>query len=101
MLFLNPKKYQRDFPDEKSREIMLSTIDFFERKGLAGVKEDDHACRWYDDFLQFIEDEKVFAALLTPSGYGDPDARFDLSRICEFSEITAFLFAGLSVLLPG
>jgi acyl-CoA dehydrogenase len=90
MLFLNPQKYNPDFPDEQSRAIMLHTIDFFERKGLKGIKEDDHACRWYDDFLQFIEDEQIFARLLTPTGYGDPGVRFDLSRICEFSELTAF-----------
>ncbi|MFZ5643595.1 MAG: acyl-CoA dehydrogenase [Bacillota bacterium] len=90
MLFLNPKNYSQQFSDEKTRQIMMDTINFFERKGLKGIKEDDHACRWYDDFLQFIEDEQIFAALLTPSGYGDPDARFDLSRVCEFSELTAF-----------
>ncbi|MFZ5596640.1 MAG: acyl-CoA dehydrogenase [Bacillota bacterium] len=90
MFFLNPQNYKREFPDEKSRQIMLDTIQFFERKGLSGIKEDDHACRWYDDFLQFIEDEHIFSILLTPAGYGEPDARFDLSRICEFSELTAF-----------
>jgi len=90
VLFLNPGKYQREFPDKKSRDLMLNTIDFFERKGLKGIKEDDHACRWYEDFLQFIEDDQIFATLLTPEGYGDPDARFDLSRICEFTEISAF-----------
>lgn len=90
MLFLNPQKYTSVFPDQKTRDIMAGTIDFFERKGLKSIKEDDHACRWYDDFLQFIDDEQVFATLLTPAGYGDPGARFDLSRICEFSEITAF-----------
>ena len=90
MLFLNPQKYSRQFSDENTRQIMLDTIDFFERKGLKALKEDDHACRWYEDFLQFIEDERIFARLLTPTGYGDADVRFDLSRICEFSEITAF-----------
>jgi hypothetical protein len=30
MLLLNPKKYQdRNYPDERSREIMLKTIAFF------------------------------------------------------------------------
>lgn len=90
MLFLNPQKYNSGFPDRKTHDIMNCTIDFFERKGLKSIKEDDHACRWYDDFLQFIDDEQVFATLLTPAGYGDPGARFDLSRICGFSEITAF-----------
>lgn len=90
MLFLNPRKYDQTFPDEKSREIMLKTIDFFEKKGLASIKEDDQACRWYEDFLDFIKREQIFATLLTPAGYGAPDARFDLSRVCEFTEITAF-----------
>lgn len=90
MLFLNPKKYQREFPDQKTRDIMLKTIGFFEKKGLKSIKEDDQECKWYEDFLQFIKDENIFAALLTPSGYGDPDARFDLSRVCEFTEVSAF-----------
>ncbi len=90
MLFLNPKKYRCPLPDPESREIMQKTIDFFEKKGLKSIKEDDKACAWYEDFLMFIEEEKIFSSLLTPAGYGKPDARFDLSRICEFTEITAF-----------
>jgi acyl-CoA dehydrogenase len=27
---------------------------------------------------------------LTPAGYGAPDSRFDLTRVCEYNEITAF-----------
>ena len=35
MLLLNPKKYQdRNYPDERSKEIMVKTISFFEKKGL-------------------------------------------------------------------
>ncbi|GBF32810.1 acyl-CoA dehydrogenase [Desulfocucumis palustris] len=90
MLFLNPKKYQRNFPDQKTRDIMLKTIDFFEKKGLKSLKEDDQECKWYEDFLRFIKEENIFAALLTPAGYGDPEARFDLSRVCEFTEVSAF-----------
>jgi acyl-CoA dehydrogenase len=69
---------------------MLKTIDFFEKKGLKKIKEDDQASVWYDDFLEFIKKEKIFAALLTPSGYGDPDARWDMWRIEEFNEILGF-----------
>lgn len=32
-LLLNPKKYRdRGYPDERSKEIMLKTIDWFEEK---------------------------------------------------------------------
>ena len=32
-LLLNPKQHTRHYPDARSREIMLKTIEFFERKG--------------------------------------------------------------------
>ena len=92
MILLNPKKHTRAYPDERSREIMLKTIDFFERKGLAKIKQDDHQRVWYRDFLDFQRDEKLFATLLTPADYadGDPDKRWDTYRICEFNEILGF-----------
>ncbi len=90
MLLLNPKKHDREYPDDKSREIMLKTIEFFEKKGKKKVKEDDHEKVWYADFLEFIKDEKIFATLLTPSDYGDADSRWDTYRICEFNEILGF-----------
>ena len=89
MLF-NPKKYASDYPCEKSKEIMRKTIDFFERKGKQRIKFDDQWCVWYDDFIQFLKDNKIFATLLTPSKYGDADCRWDTWRNCEFNEILAF-----------
>ena len=90
MLLLNPKKHDREYPDERSREIMLKTIEFFEKKGKERIKEDDHKKVWYADFLEFIKNEKIFATLLTPSDYGDADTRWDTYRICEFNEILGF-----------
>jgi len=90
MLLLDPKNHSREYPDEKSREIMLKTIEFFEKKGKKKIKEDDHAKTWYADFLEFIKDEKIFATLLTPSEYGEKDDRWDTWRNCEFNEILGF-----------
>jgi len=89
MLF-NPKKYQRDHADDRSREIVLKTIEFFESKGLRKIKQDDQAAVWYEDFLAFIGEEQVFATLLTPSGYGADDSRWDMWRISEYNEVLAF-----------
>lgn len=89
-LLLNPQKYVSPQADLQSRKVMEKTIQFFEEKGLASIKEDDHVSRWYTDFLKFIKKEQIFATLLTPAGYGAPDSRFDLCRVCEFNEITAF-----------
>ncbi len=38
MMLLNPKVHNRFYPDERSREIMRGTIEFFEAK----VKQEDH-----------------------------------------------------------
>ena len=90
MILLNPKKHDREYPDERSKEIMLKTIEFFEKKGRQKIKEDDHERVWYEDFLEFIKEEEIFATLLTPPEYGDEDSRWDTWRICEFNEILAF-----------
>ena len=90
MILLNPRQHQRAYPDERSREVMLRTIAFFERKGKRRLKEDDHARVWYADFLEFVKQEGIFATMCTPAGYGGPEARWDTWRICEFAEILAF-----------
>lgn len=90
MLLLNPNKYTREYPDEKSRDIMLKTIEFFENKGKIKLKNDDHERVWYQDFLDFVKKEKIFAKLLTPKEYGDADSRWDTWRIMGLNEILAF-----------
>lgn len=90
MILLNPKAHRRSYPDERSREVMLKTIEFFERKGKARIKEDYHAKVWYSDFLDFVKEERIFATMCTPRGYGASDSRWDTWRICEFAEILGF-----------
>lgn len=91
MILLNPHQHNRNYPDERSREIMLKTIEFFEKRGKAKLKEDDHARAWYGDFLDFTKSEKIFASLLTPADYGlYENYRWDTWRNCEFNELLAF-----------
>jgi acyl-CoA dehydrogenase len=91
MILLNPRTSTRIYPDPRSQEIMLCTIDFFERKGLHKIKEDDRNRTFYTDFIEFQKQEKLFATLLTPSAYAtNPDCRWDTWRNCEFNEILAF-----------
>ena len=90
-ILLNPKEHKRYYPDVRSKEIMLKTIEFFENKGLAKIKDDDHERVWYSDFIEFQKENMLFAHLLTPSQYGkDENYRWDTWRICEFNEILAF-----------
>ncbi|MDB4442491.1 acyl-CoA dehydrogenase [bacterium] len=89
MLF-NPKKAQFEHLDERSREIMKKTIDFFETKGKKQLKEDHHERIWYDDFIQFLKKEGIFSTLLTPTQYGGEGCRWDTFRNMDFNEILSF-----------
>jgi acyl-CoA dehydrogenase len=90
MFLFHPHRRDRSYPDARSEEVMAKTIDFFETKGLARVKEDDHAAVWYRDFVDFVGEEDIFATMCTPSGYGAGDSRWDTWRVCEFAEILGF-----------
>ncbi|GAA4532112.1 acyl-CoA dehydrogenase family protein [Mycobacterium paraffinicum] len=97
-MLLNPNHLQRKYPDRRSAEIMAATVDFFESRGKARLKSDDHERVWYSEFLDHIGRERIFASLLTPSEYGADDCRWDTYRISEFAEIVGFY--GLSYWYP-
>jgi acyl-CoA dehydrogenase len=97
-MLLNPNQLQRQYPDRRSAEIMAATVDFFESRGKARLKSDDHERAWYSDFLDHIGRERIFASLLTPAKYGAEDCRWDTYRISEFAEIVGFY--GLSYWYP-
>ncbi len=91
MILLNPNDYKRNYHDEHSREIMLKTIAFFESKGLAKLKNDDRERVWYQDFIDFVKENKIFAHLLTPKADAlDEDSRWDMWRIQGLNEILGF-----------
>jgi len=90
MILLNPKNQARQYPDEESRQMMLKTIEFFEARGKAQLKEDDRQRAWYSDFLDFVGENQLFYRLLTPPEYSEIDTRWDTYRNCEFNEILAF-----------
>jgi len=92
MMLLNPNKKGFSHLDAPSREIMEKTIAFFENRGKARLKRDDHKCEWYADFVEFLKEEKVFSTLLTPAPYGggNPAVRWDTQRNSDFSEVLGF-----------
>ncbi len=90
MILLDPNHHDRAYPDERSRQVMLDTIEFFEQKGKRQVLADDQAAVWYQDFVDFVRDHRIFATMCTPAGHGAADARWDTWRICEFGEILGF-----------
>lgn len=89
-ILLQPVKESFDHLDGESKKLMKNTVAWFENKGKKKVKDDDRERVWYSDFLEFQAGEKAFARLMTPSAYGEKDARHDAWRNCDFSEILGF-----------
>ncbi len=55
MILFNPKKHNRSYKEEKSRQLMLKTIEFFENKGLEKIKKDFHEKNWNYYFVEFLK----------------------------------------------
>ena len=87
---LNPLKERYSELDAHSKKLVKKTIQFFEDRGRAKLKEDDHNRTWYADFLEHVKDEKLFATFLTPEGYGNKNDRWDTHRNCALNEVLGF-----------
>jgi hypothetical protein len=89
-MLLNPDRLAGRYSDDRSAEVMGKTVEFFENRGKGALKRDEHDRVWPMEFLDFVRRERIPATLLTPTGYGRDDCRWDTYRICETGEVLAF-----------
>jgi len=90
LLLFNPKTFEGKHLDERSRDMIKKTIDFFETKGKRKLKEDDRNRVWYADLLEFIKENQIFYEFLTPAGEGEEHCRWDTWRNCAYNEVLSF-----------
>jgi len=95
MLLFNPKRYDGSSYDDPTRRALLAVRDFFEAKGHAGLKQEFHDATWYEDFLQFLAREGIFATFGTPADVGrlvddGKAARWDTARNNDLSQLLAW-----------
>jgi len=90
MILLDPRKTDRSADDERTRELMRETVEFFENKGKKRLIEDYYDRGWYSDFLEYAKEHRLLATMCTPEGEGAADARWDTWRVCQFAEILGF-----------
>ncbi len=93
-VLFNPSSYDPKHADQVTTEKMMKTIEYFERKGLKALREEDRMNLWQSDWIQYQGENEIFATMLTAEGYGEEGSRYDLSRICELSEILGFYGEG-------
>lgn len=99
-LLLNPTTFDAPELDDESRRLLRATIDHLESYGQERLTSDFHNAVWYDEFLDFVAKEKMFATFMTPAAQADGDAnkRWDTQRVAQMSEVLGFY--GLSYWYP-
>jgi acyl-CoA dehydrogenase len=99
-MLLNPHTYEPGHFDDQTRELLRTTIEWFEGRGKARLLADYHAHVSNGDYLDFISDGRLAASFLTPSreAGGLPGCRWDMARIAALTEITGFY--GMNYLEP-
>ncbi|MDG2048887.1 MAG: acyl-CoA dehydrogenase [Myxococcota bacterium] len=90
MILLDPRNPDRAADDDRTRELMRETVEFFENKGKGRLIGDYYDRGWYSDFLDYAKDHRLLATMCTPQGEGAADARWDTWRVCQFAEILGF-----------
>ena len=79
--------------------------EFFQRKGLAALKEEDQHEQWYEDWIAYQAEHRIYASVLAPG-------QFDVLRYARFLEVFGYFspahgysaqvtFLGLFAVLMG
>lgn len=95
MLLFDPKTYDASRYDDRTRRALLAVRDFFEAKGHSTLKQEFHEAVWYEDFLELLAREAIFATFGTPTQVGrlidnGSNARWDTARNNDLSELLAW-----------
>ena len=69
-------------------------VEFFERKGLIALKDEDRREQWYEDWLAYQSEHELYASVLSPKKYSGRGREFDLLRYARFMEVCAYFSPG-------
>ena len=75
--------YLNDSPAAKLAE-------FFNAKGLSGIKEEDGREQWYEDWIKYQAEHRLYAQLLFPDPHTAPQGAFNLLKYARFLELFAY-----------
>lgn len=89
-----------------------SLAAYFEAKGLYALKDEDRREQWYEDWLTYQGEHRLYAAVLSPRQYSTLGGELDLLRLTRFLEVFAYFspahgyslqvtFLGLFAILMG
>jgi acyl-CoA dehydrogenase len=85
--FSTPSALHADYLADES---IARLIEFFNRKGLAALKDEDRLEQWYDDWIDFQAQHQLYARLLSPREFSSLGGQFDLLKLTRFLEVFGY-----------
>ncbi|HEX4054033.1 MAG TPA: acyl-CoA dehydrogenase [Tepidisphaeraceae bacterium] len=64
--------------------------DFFDKKGLEAIKDEDQRQQWYDDWIVYQATHRLYASVLSPKSYSTLGFEFDLLKLTRLLEVFAY-----------
>jgi acyl-CoA dehydrogenase len=64
--------------------------DFFRGKGLEALKQEDRREEWYQDWIDYQAEHRLYASVLSPERYSRLGHRFNLLKLTRFVEAFAY-----------
>ncbi|HJT76711.1 MAG TPA: acyl-CoA dehydrogenase [Gemmataceae bacterium] len=65
-------------------------VDFFEKKGLEALKQEDRQEGWYQDWIDYQSRHGLYAGLLSPQRYSSRGHQFRIGKLVRFLEVFAY-----------
>jgi acyl-CoA dehydrogenase len=73
-----------------SEPAIRTLAEFFEAKGLRALKEEDRNQQWYEDWIAYQAEHRLYARVLSPKQYSKLGSELDLLRLTRFLEVFAY-----------
>ena len=112
-----PLRFSTDSPTGAARTYLndpptKKLAEFFCGKGLSAIKDEDRNEAWYEDWLAYQAEHRLYAAVLSPKQFSSLGFQFDLLRLTRFLEVFGYFspahgyslqvsFLGLHSILMG
>jgi acyl-CoA dehydrogenase len=74
----------------RSDPAIQKLLEFFDGKGLASIRNEERREAWYEDWVSFQADHRLYAQLISPREFSTLGFRFDLIRLARFLEVFAY-----------
>jgi acyl-CoA dehydrogenase len=65
-------------------------VDYFRKKGLPTLKEEDRREDWYPDWIDYQAKHQLYASLLSPRRYSSLGHSFNFLKLTRFLEVFAY-----------